>query len=161
MNRFPPSSSLSAPPVRKSVPKASDFSFSNVGLSPAAADAIWNALRRALVEIQAGNNSKLRFEELYRNAYTLVLHKQGDKLYRGVEEVIEQRMRQSAAEVAQASDAFLLERLVAAWDDHKLKMSMMRDILMYMVGPDESHNAASAFGAKQRRLLVSSRLTAF
>jgi len=28
----------------------------------------------------------------------------------------------------------LLESLVGAWEDHKLKMTMLKDILMYMVG---------------------------
>ena len=33
------------------------------------------------------NNSGLSFEELYRNAYTMVLHKHGEKLYSGLREV--------------------------------------------------------------------------
>ena len=32
-------------------------------------------------EIRKKNNSGLSFEELYRNAYTMVLHKHGEKLY--------------------------------------------------------------------------------
>ena len=33
-------------------------------------------------------NSGLSFEELYRNAYTMVLHKHGEKLYTGLREVV-------------------------------------------------------------------------
>lgn len=33
---------------------------------------IWDLLKRAIVEIQKKNNSGLSFEELYRNAYTMV-----------------------------------------------------------------------------------------
>lgn len=94
----------SAAPAHKSVPRASNFSFTNVGLEVGAAHTIWAALRRAILEIQEGNQGKLRFEELYRNAYTLVLHKHGDMLYRGVEECITQRLQGVALQVAQASD---------------------------------------------------------
>lgn len=33
---------------------------------------IWELLKKAIEEIQRKNNSGLSFEELYRNAYTLV-----------------------------------------------------------------------------------------
>lgn len=39
-------------------------------------------------EIQRKNNSGLSFEELYRNAYTMVLHKHGERLYSGLREVV-------------------------------------------------------------------------
>ena len=91
--------------VRKSLPRATDFSFSNVGLSVTQAEAIWLALKRAVEEILEGNNAQLRFEELYRNAYTLVLHKHGEMLYKGVEQCITKRLERVAAEVARSSDA--------------------------------------------------------
>ena len=50
---------------------------------------IWNtSLKAAIQEIQKKNNSGLSFEELYRNAYTMVLHKHGEKLYTGTREVV-------------------------------------------------------------------------
>lgn len=48
----------------------------------------WDLLKRAIQEIQRKNNSGLSFEELYRNAYTMVLHKHGDKLYSGLKQVV-------------------------------------------------------------------------
>lgn len=45
-------------------------------------------LRNAIQEIERKNNSGLSFEELYRNAYTMVLHKKGERLYNGVREVV-------------------------------------------------------------------------
>jgi cullin 3 len=40
-------------------------------------------------EIQRKNNSGLSsFEELYRNVYTMVLHKHGERLYSGFKEVV-------------------------------------------------------------------------
>ena len=39
-------------------------------------------------EIQRKNKSGLSFEELYRNVYSMVLHKHGDRLYIGLKEVV-------------------------------------------------------------------------
>ena len=52
----------------------------------------WGLLKNAIQEIQQKNNSGLSFEELYRNAYTMVLHKHGDKLYEGLKEVVESHL---------------------------------------------------------------------
>jgi cullin 3 len=57
-------------------------------MDPSYVDDILKLLRNAIREIQKKNNSGLSFEELYRNAYTLVLHKQGSKLYTMLREVI-------------------------------------------------------------------------
>jgi len=51
-------------------------------------NSIWALLKNAIQEIQKKNNSGLSFEELYRNAYTMVLHKHGEKLYTGLREVV-------------------------------------------------------------------------
>lgn len=51
-------------------------------------DGIWTMLKNAIQEIQKKNNSGLSFEELYRNAYTMVLHKHGERLYTGLREVV-------------------------------------------------------------------------
>jgi len=51
-------------------------------------NSIWTLLKNAIQEIQKKNNSGLSFEELYRNAYTMVLHKHGEKLYTGLREVV-------------------------------------------------------------------------
>ena len=51
-------------------------------------ESIWNLLKEAIQEIQRKNNSGLSFEELYRNAYTMVLHKHGERLYTGLKEVV-------------------------------------------------------------------------
>mmetsp|Transcript_28016 Transcript_28016/g.84238 ORF Transcript_28016/g.84238 Transcript_28016/m.84238 type:complete len:102 (+) Transcript_28016:82-387(+) len=54
---------------------------------------IWRSLRVAISEIYDRNASVLSFEELYRNAYNLVLHKHGDLLYDGVKELVESQLR--------------------------------------------------------------------
>jgi len=118
--------------ARKAMPVASNFSFATVGLSPAQANASWALLAAAIGEIHSGNQGRLSFEQLYRNAYMLVLHKHGDMLYRGVDDMVTKRMEEVARQVRQASDAYLLDSLVSAWEDHQLKQSLLRDILLYM-----------------------------
>lgn len=46
----------------------------------------WKLLKGAILEIHRQNASGLSFEELYRNAYNMVLHKYGDLLYSGLVE---------------------------------------------------------------------------
>ncbi len=53
---------------------------------------IWELLKNAIQEIQKKNNSGLSFEELYRNAYTMVLHKHGEKLYTGLKNVVTEHL---------------------------------------------------------------------
>ncbi|VDP02089.1 unnamed protein product [Soboliphyme baturini] len=93
----------------------------------------WELLRNAVQEIQKKNNSGLSFEELYRNAYTMVLHKHGDKLYSGLKEVvIEHLCNKVRTDVLNAMNNNFLEVLINAWIDHTTSMVMIRDILMYM-----------------------------
>jgi len=44
-------------------------------------DNIWVLLKNAIQEIQKKKNTSLSFEELYRNAYTMIILKNGEKLY--------------------------------------------------------------------------------
>ena len=92
----------------------------------------WETLHRAIHEINKQNASALSFEELYRNAYNMVLHKFGDKLYNGLVETISAHLRTVAEEVQRATDEQFLQRLKDKWDDHRLSSIMIRDILMYM-----------------------------
>ena len=110
----------------------------------------WDRLAQAIREIHKKNASILSFEELYRNAYNMVLHKNGDKLYNGVREVIAQHLEEVA--VSQVVPAFplsgasssqtnpngagganFLKVLKTVWEDHITCMLLIRDILMYMV----------------------------
>ena len=83
-------------------------------------------------EIHRQNASGLSFEELYRNAYNMVLHKFGDKLYSGLTETITLHLKSVAGEVQAANDEQFLLELKDKWDKHKLSSIMIRDILMYM-----------------------------
>lgn len=94
---------------------------------------IWELLKNAIQEIQKKNNSGLSFEELYRNAYTMVLHKHGEKLYTGLKEVVSEHLTKKVREdVLQALNNNFLQTLIVSWNDHQTSMVMIRDILMYM-----------------------------
>ncbi|XP_059609467.1 cullin-3 [Phlebotomus argentipes] len=96
-------------------------------------ESIWALLKNAIQEIQKKNNSGLSFEELYRNAYTMVLHKHGERLYAGLKEVVTHHLDTKVrVEVEQSLNNNFLQTLNQAWNDHQTSMVMTRDILMYM-----------------------------
>lgn len=117
-------------------------------------DTSWNVLASSLREIHTKNASKLSFEELYRNAYRLVLKKRGETLYIRVKEFEEEwlanevqpriidvlsptiLLASSASTTVnekRAAGEKLLAALKQAWEDHNLCMNMTTDVLMYMV----------------------------
>lgn len=96
-------------------------------------ESIWTLLKNAIQEIQKKNNSGLSFEELYRNAYTMVLHKHGERLYTGLKEVVTYHLETKVRdEVLRSLHNNFLTTLNQAWNDHQTSMVMIRDILMYM-----------------------------
>ena len=97
-----------------------------------AASEVWSQLARAVDEIHNRNASLLSFEELYRNAYNLVLHRHGALLYDGVSKKIKDHLKMVAQNVAAESNTYLLQELQSAWEHHRTTMMMVRDILMYM-----------------------------
>ena len=95
-------------------------------------------------EIHNRNASTLSFEELYRNAYNLVLHKHGNLLYGGITDRLTVHLRQCGGrlvrlqrDIEKSQDSpplqyRLLEELGKAWTEHRITMVMVRDIFMYM-----------------------------
>lgn len=55
------------------------------------ANDIWSILKSAIQEIQKKNPIE-NFEDLYRNAYTLVFHKHGKKVYTGLRDVVTEHL---------------------------------------------------------------------
>ncbi|EEB09154.2 Cullin 3 [Schizosaccharomyces japonicus yFS275] len=126
---------------RKFYPKARDWKES------------WSVLSSAIQEIFQKNTSKLSFEELYRNAYTLVLYKNGDKLYNGVSELIASRLSTTIKETLNndcdaktieqkntatnskqqlASCERYLSAVEKCWSEHTVAMYMIASVLKYM-----------------------------
>ena len=119
-------------------------------------DQTWAILERAFREIHTKNASALSFEELYRNAYKIVLKKKGEELYNKVAQFEESWLGETVrtsivrllsaplmltdgsgrtlagpAERRQAGEAFL-RALKQSWEDHQVCMGMLTDVLMYM-----------------------------
>ncbi|KAK2777664.1 Cullin-3 [Emmonsiellopsis sp. PD_33] len=116
----------------------------------------WDVLSSSLREIHTKNASNLSFEELYRNAYKLVLRKKGTELYDRVaelekswlqNEVLQKVIAMAAPSLTLENDTFdtmgqanerrvagerFLVRLKEVWEEHKLCMNMITDVLMYM-----------------------------
>ncbi|KAI4104034.1 MAG: hypothetical protein L6R37_003516 [Teloschistes peruensis] len=114
----------------------------------------WRSLSNSLLEIHTKNASQLSFEELYRNAYKLVLRKQGQSLYEKVKDFEEEWLAnevrpriidglpssllaayngtQLTVNEKRLAGEKLLRALKAAWEDHNLCMNMTTDVLMYM-----------------------------
>lgn len=93
---------------------------------------IWDLLDNAVSEIYSKNASRLSFEELYRNAYNLVLHRHGNFLYENVSHKITSHLEEMLDHLLLVPDNKLLKEMASAWEDHRICMIMIRDILMYM-----------------------------
>ncbi|XP_064535288.1 cullin-3-A isoform X1 [Drosophila montana] len=105
----------------------------NASMDEKYVDDIWATLKNAIQEIQKKNNSGLSFEQLYRNAYNMVLHKHGNRLYHGLSDVVSKHLEQKVRqEVLERLHSNFLPKLNEAWTDHQTSMVMIRDILMYM-----------------------------
>ena len=119
-------------------------------------DSTWHILATAFQEIHSKNASQLSFEELFRNAYKLVLKKKAEDLYDKVVGFEQTWLRDHVRvqivnlitptillEVSgEATDAQANERRIAgerfmkalnnAFADQQLCMGMITDVLMYM-----------------------------
>ncbi|CAD6249503.1 unnamed protein product [Miscanthus lutarioriparius] len=103
-----------------------------VELDPKYAERTWKVLEHAIHEIYNHNASGLSFEELYRSAYNMVLHKYGEKLYDGLQSTMTWRLKEISKSIEAAQGGLFLEELNAKWMDHNKALQMIRDILMYM-----------------------------
>ncbi|EPS73775.1 hypothetical protein M569_00979 [Genlisea aurea] len=103
-----------------------------VVVDPKYADKTWKILEHAIHEIYNHNASGLSFEELYRSAYNMVLHKFGEKLYSGLVSTMTFHLQTMCKQVESAHGSSFLEELNAKWSDHNKALQMIRDILMYM-----------------------------
>jgi cullin 3 len=103
-----------------------------VVVDPKYAEKTWKILEHAIHEIYNHNASGLSFEELYRNAYNMVLHKFGEKLYTGLVSTMTSHLKDIAKSIESAQGLLFLEELNRKWADHNKALQMIRDILMYM-----------------------------
>ncbi|RXW17529.1 hypothetical protein EST38_g8325 [Candolleomyces aberdarensis] len=120
------------------------------------AEKTWEALSRSIKEIHKHNAATLSFEENYRYAYNMVLHKQSEMLYNGVSGLVAKNLDDLADEhiiprfptgsvndqiqVSQSGE-LLLKGLREVWDDHVGNMTKLGQLLKYMdrTYPDQAH----------------------
>jgi len=108
----------------------------------------WERLKKAILEIQNENASKLSFEEHYRYAYNLVLWKHGRTLYEGVLRLIAEHLARLTNEIIAPTfpsgnltdpvtrgqqGEMLVKAVRTVWDKHNSSMRKLADILKYMV----------------------------
>ncbi|PLN74978.1 putative SCF ubiquitin ligase subunit CulC [Aspergillus taichungensis] len=119
-------------------------------------EANWQALSGSLKRIHTKDASDLSFEQLYRNAYNIIVTMRGHDLYERVKQLEREWL---ATEVRSSVDAAISPSLLFAqdaldiqdqanerraagerflavlretWEDHQLSMGMITDVLMYM-----------------------------
>ena len=100
----------------------------------------WNVLAKAIDEIYDRNASQLSFEELYRNAYNLVLHKHGTLLYDGVTEKLNSHLTETAERLSNVSDTSLLIELSTTWTEHQVRFFYLHCRYLYLFCQEEKKN---------------------
>ena len=97
----------------------------------------------AIKQIQNKNASTLSFEETYRNAYNLVLNKNGEMLYNGLQNItkdylndlINKNISHLSANFNSSNSHLgetFLKSLKCCWDEHLSCLLKLRDVLKYM-----------------------------
>lgn len=132
---LPPGSRTSKiKPPRKSIINSSSNS------EPFDFEKSWQVLANAIIQIQNKNVSNLSYEQLYRKAYTLVLHKFGNKLYENVTELIKSHLlarRQYLLSILHQTSSLNVEEefiknVLNEWNEHLQSMKFISDVLMYL-----------------------------
>jgi hypothetical protein len=90
----------------------------------------WAKLETAMKHIHEQNASHLSFEELYRTAYTLVLHRHGQLLYNGFETSLRKHLQGVRAKFKDKSGMAFVTEVLAQWTSYHKSTQMIRDILM-------------------------------
>ena len=75
----------------------------------------WETIKDAIFKIYNKQASSLSYEELYRTAYSLVLHKHGQMLYDSVKETTVQLLRPIAEEIKMNHDEQFLKEFNRVW----------------------------------------------
>ncbi|KEH24999.1 cullin 3B [Medicago truncatula] len=96
------------------------------------AEKTWKILEDAIHDIYNHNACDPTFDELSRNAYNMVLHRFGEKLYTGLEKTMTSHLKQISQSIESAQGESFLEELNRKWVDHNKALGKIRDILMYM-----------------------------
>ncbi|OMJ73855.1 hypothetical protein SteCoe_27371 [Stentor coeruleus] len=92
----------------------------------------WKSLDHSIGLIFDFQASKLSFEELYRKAYDLVIHKYSDLLYNGLTDSFHRQCSIILSKLRSEFSGNLFEVFFQSWTNFKMFINMIKDILMYM-----------------------------
>lgn len=96
------------------------------------AEKTWSTLSHAIREINKRKTSDLSYEELYRFAYNMVLHKHGKYLYEGLANLLSEHLSDVAVIINSSTHANFLSELRKQWAWFEISLGHVRDVLMYM-----------------------------
>jgi len=91
-----------------------------------------NILRGAVNKIYEKQASSLSFEELYWNAYTLVINKHGKTLYKEIIESVKRNILPYLEILKKTEESEYLQKINELWDNHNTSLGMVSDISMYL-----------------------------
>ncbi len=111
---------------------AMDFILKFKNMDDQRAEEYVEFIRRAIDEIYNKNAAELSFEEIYRFSYYLILAEKGKMLYDAVEMRMSQHLEKMSGEITVCPDEQLLQKLAERFFHHRVVMSMLRDVLLYM-----------------------------
>ena len=74
----------------------------------------------------------MSYEELYRTAYNLVLHKHGEMLYDNVRKTTVEMLQPITQKLVNIPDEDLVREINEIWELEKYVIIMIKDILLYM-----------------------------
>lgn len=89
-------------------------------------------ISKAIDKIYNHEASSLSYEELYRNAYTLVINKHGQDLYKNLKQSIEKNILRYNDDFATLTDDEFLNKFNELWNNHQISLRMISDICMYL-----------------------------
>ncbi|GJT95822.1 cullin 3 [Tanacetum coccineum] len=89
-------------------------------------------LFRVLGFLNRNKEIKVGHKQAKRNAYNMVLHKFGEKLYSGLVSTMTSHLKEIALSIEASQGDLFLEELDRKWTEHNKALQMIRDILMYM-----------------------------
>ena len=123
-------------------------------MDKAVASQTWDALANAIDEIYNRNASQLSFEELYRNAYNLVLHKYGTLLYEGVTDKLNEHLSETAKRLEQVPDSKLLEEISTTWAEHQVSKKLVMETAIFESEIHVPHTLCCLFHAQITMIMV-------
>lgn len=103
-----------------------------IGIRSGFLNSVFNCFHVPLDEIYKRNSSMLFYEELYRTAYNLVLHKYGSLLYEGVCKCFLSHSQTVCSDMLKVVDSNLLSALCVAWEENKTTITKVDDVVIYM-----------------------------